>query len=343
VCGGAGIPPPPPPFTVHGRQGHRRMASEGKWDGPEGKEGGKEDEAHDPEEPELLFRIEGPETSPTWNGCFNILSAYRPSDGGETRIAAEMGGRLNIGVWDTATGELLTTVGAPDGVTAVATVVRFVAAIFTYEMPGSGAPRIAVGYAWGGVRLLDGDDYSVVADVHAVDGSAAFLASYLDPRDHGRVKLVVACGRPGGTQIQILDGATGERVSRPRPLDGDLTALATFSTPDGEEAFLAVGGYQGEVRVYFLHERDAIHDLPGHPRTNVVHPVHGLAFFQAPSGVVHVVSASEDLTAKVWDLRTLVLVASIELGHRGRQVIAWQELDGRSRFVSVGAYGKIKV
>jgi WD40 repeat protein len=90
---------------------------------------------------------------------------------------------------------------------------------------------------------------------------------------------------------------------------GQVEALATFLSPDGQQPRLGAGSERGHVRVYDPEAGSVLHHLEGHADT-----VAGLACIASSSAAPQnprLVSTSLDGTVKVWDGETGEMLADL--------------------------------
>jgi WD40 repeat protein len=124
---------------------------------------------------------------------------------------------------------------------------------------------------------------------------------------------------------------------------GQVEALATFLSPDGQQPRLVAGSYGGTLLVYDPEAGSVLHYLEGHADA-----ITDLACIASSSAAPHhprVVSGSDDGFAKVWDGETGEWLA--ELRGEGSQMMAvavWKEhTGGHDRIATSDRHGRVKV
>jgi hypothetical protein len=119
-----------------------------------------------------------------------LVSSYRPSDGGSTRLVASfhVGPDVCLGVWDSGTGIFLRCL---DPVEESIYVINAVLSLVTYQRLSDNSPRIAAGYQ-GWFCIWHGDDYSILQVIKpalGVPDGVDKIVVYDDPGS-GRTRLV---------------------------------------------------------------------------------------------------------------------------------------------------------
>jgi WD40 repeat protein len=106
-----------------------------------------------------------------------------------------------------------------------------------------------------------------------------------------------------------------------------VSALATFLSPDGQQARLVAGWSYGPLRVYVPEAGSLLHHVRGH--TSTIVDVACIASSSPAPHLPRLVSASLDGTAKVWDGETGEMLADLR-GHTGTgtAVAVWKEHTG---------------
>jgi WD40 repeat protein len=123
----------------------------------------------------------------------------------------------------------------------------------------------------------------------------------------------------------------------------DVSVLASFLSPDGQQPRLVAGSSVGDLRVYDPEAGSLLHHLYGH-----INPVFDLACIASSSAAPHhprLVSTSSDCTAKVWDGETGECLADLE-GHLRPVVMVavWKEhTTGHDRIATRDSDGVLKV
>jgi WD40 repeat protein len=151
-------------------------------------------------------------------------------------------------------------------------------------------------------------------------------------------------GYDGGA-LKVWDGETGQLHCE---LDGsanEVTALATFLSPDGQQLRLVVGSQSGQLRVYGPEAGSVLHCFDSH--TDRITDLACIASSSAAPHHPRLVSVSSDGTAKVWDGETGERLADLGGygGWRG-SVAVWKEHAGggeHDRITTATYGGEIKV
>jgi WD40 repeat protein len=126
-----------------------------------------------------------------------------------------------------------------------------------------------------------------------------------------------------------------------------VTALASFLSPDGQQARLVASGGRGEMRIYDPEAGSVLHRLDGHTDYIFNRALVCLASSSAAPHHPLLVSAAHNGTVKVWDGETGECLADLK-GHEGpmRSVAVWKEQTGEGehdRIATAGEDGKVKV
>jgi maltokinase len=193
-----------------------------------------------------------------------------------------------------------------------------------------GRPVLALGTNDGTVRLWEpAGPEPVTAGIGA---GAARLAPITDPS--GRTLLIAAAG----AAMAVIDPETGAVIRQEQHTEFEVTALATFSWPDGS-TWIAAGTSGGVIylmddgRGFPVHAR-----LAGHTG-----PVFAVASFGF-AGSVLLASAGADSVIRLWDAGSGSLVRSMT-GHTAQvnDIAVVRDEQGRTLIASASDDGSLRV